>query len=182
MVDEYVKTTSLATEEQRATWATLILGIDAFKTASDINLRLAEIQEEKEQKTVTFEEIAGKRPGDVLSMDGFAGSLVDASFVAGLSYQDTIFDATIDELTGKPVSGVSGDGTTGRTGEFLSADSASRGGADIDASTTVVDNSVKQVSAPRTTVVMNDDKVRDYHPILHHLTRHTLSSFMPGCR
>jgi hypothetical protein len=181
LVDNFVKENDMSLEANQKAYAQLIMAGPLYMQAAQAQLELAKLQEKEETKVKTFEEVFGARPEEVMSSVGFAGTLVDAGFVEGLGYVDTVFNATTDELVDKPISGITGSGTQGPSGDFLVADGESRG-TTVVAGTTVVDNSVKQVSAPRTTVVMNDDKVRDYHPILHHLTRHTLAAYMPGCR
>ena len=47
---------------------------------------------------------------------------------------------------------------------------------------TIVDNSVKQVSSPVTTFVMQDDKVRDFHPILRNTERSSLRAYTLAMR
>jgi hypothetical protein len=47
---------------------------------------------------------------------------------------------------------------------------------------TVVDNSVRQVSSPITTFVMQDDKVRDFHPILRNTERASLRAYSLAMR
>lgn len=178
LVDNFVKENDMSLEANQKAFASLVAAGPLYMQAAEAQLQLAALQEKEAEKTISFEEVFGTRPSEVVSSVGYAGTLVDAGFVEGLAYATQVDDVDLsDSLTN-----VTTGGTPGATGEFLSVDNASRGGTTNIGGTTVVDNSVKQVSAPRTTVVMNDDKVRDYHPILHHLSRHTLAAFMPGCR
>jgi len=190
-IDNYVKSTGLATEDQRQIYAQLIQAAPMFYQGAQ---EFVALNAEK-KKTMTREELiakganligegasaafsTGMEAGEGLFAGGFADVLNTAA--GSLGYISTEFSAT-------PLDGIiTGDQIKASgSSQFLSEQEMMNTGEFLGPApnvNTVVDNSVRSVSSPVTTFVMNDDKVRDFHPILRNVERTSLRAFSLAMR
>ncbi len=229
-IDDYVKNTGLATEDQRAIYAQLIQAAPMFYQGAQEFVELNKVQKKKK----TTEELIAEGGALVGSMQAAAGSVGSGDFTGGfadtlqgvtssLDYISTSFEGgpgnslpqgtiVIDPVTGRQFEvgqmmtmdmatteayaravrayrAAAGAGTNtlvgGGSQQYLMEQGAAliksfeSGATNVN---TVVDNSVRQVSSPVTTFVMQDDKVRDFHPILRNTERSSLRAFALAMR
>lgn len=187
-VDNFVATTGLATEEQRQTYALLIKSGPLYYQAAQ---EYVELNKQQKKKLTRDELIAegAKLIGDTAGMINpleagvgvFSGDFANSinSTAGSLDYIATNITTT---APGVIPTNTLGAGST----QFLNEQGVlNNGGITTTGSTnvnTVVDNSVKAVSSPVTTFIMNDDKVRDFHPILRNVERTSLRAFSLAMR
>ena len=130
-------------------------------------------------------ELTGALVGGAMGSEGiglftgqFANTINDAA--GSLQYIGTTLSST-------PTGGViptaeSGAGSAQFLNEQNQMNTGTGGSTGAGNVNTVVDNSVRQVSSPVTTFVMQDDKVRDFHPILRNTERSSLRAYTLAMR
>jgi hypothetical protein len=184
-VDNFVKSTGLATDESRAIYAKLIQAGPLFFEGAQ---QFVELNKTQKKKKTTEELIA---EGSVLTGSWMeaAGSVGTGAF--GGDFANTVsgvtssLDYISSTLSNVPAGGIVPTETLGAgSQQFLREQGnalikAFEGGTNVN---TVVDNSVRQVSSPITTFVMKDDKVRDFHPILRNTERSSLRAYTLAMR
>ena len=184
-IDDYVKNTGLATEDQREIYAQLIQAAPMFYQGAQEFVALNQVQKKKKSReeliaegtllTGTFQEAAGS-----IGSGAFGGEF--ANTVSGVTSSLDYISSTLSNV---PSGGIVPTETLGAgSQQFLKEQGnalikAFEGGTNVN---TVVDNSVRQVSSPITTFVMKDDKVRDFHPILRNTERSSLRAYTLAMR
>lgn len=178
-IDNFVATTGLASEESQNIYAQLIAAAPDFFAGAQEFVALNKTK----NKTKTAEELAGagKLYTGTYSQDErelgkgiFAGGF-ESSFNAGGNLNYTESDFTSAGIT----STATASGTNFLAAQGDAIIKSFETGTNVN---TVVDNSVRQTSSPITTFVMNDDKVRDFHPILRNTERSSLRAFTLAMR
>jgi len=186
-IDDYVKNTGLATEDQRAIYAQLIQAAPMFYQGAQEFVALN--QQAKKKKT--FDELvaegstligAGAESGAAIGAGAFAGTFGDTLNTAAGS-----LEYISSTLSSTPTGGIVPTSDSGAgSAQFLEQqgvmNTGGAGGPGSGNINTIVDNSVKQVSSPVTTFVMQDDKVRDFHPILRNTERSSLRAYTLAMR
>jgi hypothetical protein len=184
-IDDYVKNTSLATEDQRAIYAQLIQAGPLFYQGAQEFVAL----NQQQKKTKTFDELVAE--GSTLIS---AGAESEAAFGTGEVIDNNSFGSILNtaansiEYISSSLDGVDNLYATTQIGsgsiQYLNEQNQLINGADGRNTNvnTVVDNSVRQVSSPITTFVMQDDKVRDFHPILRNTERASLRAYSLAMR
>ena len=184
-IDNFVKSTGLATDESRAIYARLIEAGPLFYEGAQQFVQLNQVQKKKKSReeliaegtvlTGTFTEAAGS-----IGSGAFGGAF--ANTVTGVT---SSLDYISSTLSNSPSGGIIPTEVLGAgSQQFLREQGnalikAFEGGTNVN---TVVDNSVRQVSSPITTFVMKDDKVRDFHPILRNTERSSLRAYTLAMR
>ena len=184
-VDNFVKSTGLATDESRAIYAQLIQAGPLFYEGAQQFVQLNQVQKKKKSReeliaegtllTGTFTEAAGS-----IGAGAFGGAF--ANTVTGVTSSLDYISSTLSNV---PAGGIIPTEVLGAgSQQFLREQGnalikAFEGGTNVN---TVVDNSVRQVSSPITTFVMKDDKVRDFHPILRNTERSSLRAYTLAMR
>jgi len=184
-VDNFVKSTGLATDESRAIYAKLIQSGPLFYEGAQQFVQLNQVQKKKKSReeliaegtalTGTFMEAAGSIGAGV-----FGGEF--ANTVTGVSSSLDYISSTLSNV---PSGGIIPTETLGTGSQQFLREQGNALIKSFEAGTnvnTVVDNSVRQVSSPITTFVMKDDKVRDFHPILRNTERSSLRAYTLAMR
>jgi hypothetical protein len=138
-----------------------------------INLEVEKQEKAKETEQVVSDLVApfANYVGAVSSSIGYTGEYGTASFGgAGRSYIDSV---PYTPMAGNSISydgiikGEPASGTIDFFTELNNARSIQGQAGGGDANPLYIDNSVTSSSSSPTTIVMTDDKIRDYHPILN---------------
>ena len=186
-VDNFVKSTGLATDESRAIYAKLIQAGPMFYEGAQQFVELSKVQNKKK----TREELMAEGAALTGSLAAAAGSIGAGAFAGDFSNTLNTAAGSLEYISGTlssvPVGGVIPTATLGagsqqflnEQGQLINGSMGTGAGTNVN---TVVDNSVRQVSSPITTFVMQDDKVRDFHPILRNTERTSLRAYTLAMR
>ena len=184
-VDNFVKSTGLATDESRAIYAKLIQAGPLFFEGAQQFVQLNQVQKKKK----TREELIAEGTvltGTFMEAAGSIGSgAFDGSFANTVSGVSSSLDYISSTLSNTPAGGIIPTETLGAGSQQFLREQGNALIKSFEAGTnvnTVVDNSVRQVSSPITTFVMKDDKVRDFHPILRNTERSSLRAYTLAMR
>jgi hypothetical protein len=184
-VDNFVKSTGLATDESRAIYAKLIQAGPLFFEGAQQFVQLNQVQKKKK----TREELIAEGTvltGTFMEAAGSIGSgAFDGSFANTVSGVTSSLDYISSTLSNTPAGGIIPTETLGAGSQQFLREQGNALIKSFEAGTnvnTVVDNSVRQVSSPITTFVMKDDKVRDFHPILRNTERSSLRAYTLAMR
>ncbi len=184
-VDNFVKSTGLATDESREIYAQLIQAGPAFYEGAQQFVQLNQVQ----RKTKTREELIAEGTlltGTFMEAAGSIGSgAFGGSFANTVSGVTSSLDYISSTLSSTPAGGIIPTETLGAGSQQFLREQGNALIKSFEAGTnvnTVVDNSVRQVSSPITTFVMKDDKVRDFHPILRNTELSSLRAYTLAMR
>jgi hypothetical protein len=184
-VDNFVKSTGLATDESRAIYAKLIQAGPLFFEGAQQFVQLNQVQRKKK----TREELIAEGTvltGTFMEAAGSIGSgAFDGSFANTVSGVTSSLDYISSTLSNTPAGGIIPTESLGAGSQQFLREQGNALIKSFEAGTnvnTVVDNSVRQVSSPITTFVMKDDKVRDFHPILRNTERSSLRAYTLAMR
>jgi hypothetical protein len=190
-IDDYVKNTSLATEDQRAIYAQLIQAGPLFYQGAQEFVAL----NQQQKKTKTREELIEEGSkftqafdSNIEAMNYAVGIYEDSPIVKAIDDMSST-NYVIDDLTSTPINfdNMLAVEPVNFYDQLLEQQRILNNGGTKNNDTkinTVVDNSVRsnRVTAPSTTIVMNDDKVRDFHPILRNTERSSLRAYSLAMR
>lgn len=186
-VDDFVKNNDMSKAENQRIYAQLIQAGPMFYEGAQQFVELNKVQNKKK----TREELMAEGAALTGQLVGAAGSIgagvFGGDFANSLNTAAGSLDYISTTLSATPTGGVipTSQGGAGSQ-QFLSEQNMlNNGGIGGGAGTnvnTVVDNSVRQVSSPITTFVMQDDKVRDFHPILRNTERSSLRAYTLAMR
>jgi hypothetical protein len=148
-----------------------------------INLEVEKQEKAKETEQVVTDLVApfANYVGEVSSSIGYTGEYAVGSF-GGLAQTYVDSPTYTPYFSSQPSTQVS-SGTSGASGEFLVTGgytgTTNQGGSAAGGSTNplYIDNSVNASTSSPTAIIMNDDKVRDYHPILNSNDRNLTNGF-----
>jgi hypothetical protein len=148
-----------------------------------INLEVEKQEKAKETEQVVSDLVApfANYVGEVASSIEFTGEYGTANF-GGLAQTYVDSPTYTPYFSSQPSTQVS-SGTSGASGEFLVTGgytgTTNQGGSAAGGSTNplYIDNSVNASTSSPTAIIMNDDKVRDYHPILNSNDRNLTNGF-----
>jgi hypothetical protein len=186
-VDNFVKSTGLATDESRAIYAKLIQAGPLFYEGAQQFVELNKTQNKKKTREELMAEGAALTGQLTESVGAIGAGLFGGEFANTIGGVTSSLDYISTTMSSAPVGGVIPTATSGagsqqflnEQGQLINGTGGAGAGTNVN---TVVDNSVRQVSSPITTFVMQDDKVRDFHPILRNTERTSLRAYTLAMR